>query len=480
MTSNYRMNSNFCSTHRLLNKKRSILLNAFFIEHYILSCFKQIKIIMIKCIMIFILLIPVTFYSQNWLPLGSGMNSQVTALTVYNGELIAGGDFTMAGGVPVNSIAKWNGTSWSPLGSGIIGVVNALTVYNNELIAGGHFFTAGAVDASCIAKWNGASWSPLGTGVNYYVTCLTVHGNELVAGGAFSIAGGVPASAIAHWNGNSWGAYGSGMPNIVNGAASVNDSLFLGGNFFQTFRNTGKWTGSGWVAIGNQGCNLEVKALLKRGNELILGGLFSGAGPITASRIVKWTGSNFESFGSGVNNYVNCLAATDSFIVAGGFFTIAGGVPASKVARWRTSWEPMGAGLNDEVFALTVYNGEVISGGLFTQSGSTILNYIGRFSQLTPINTISSYTPVKTNLNQNYPNPFNPLTKITFDISDKGFVRLEIFDAAGRIIKVLVDDELAAGSYDVSWDASGSASGIYYSRLITGNCSLVNKMILLK
>ena len=40
-----------------------------------------------------LLLLPVTFYTQNWMPLGSGMNGQVTALTVYNGELIAGGNF---------------------------------------------------------------------------------------------------------------------------------------------------------------------------------------------------------------------------------------------------------------------------------------------------------------------------------------------------------------------------------------------------
>ena len=67
---------------------------------------------------IFILIIhPVTLFSQNWTPLGSGMNGQVLALCVYNNELIAGGSFTTAGGISANYIAKWNGSSWSPLGS---------------------------------------------------------------------------------------------------------------------------------------------------------------------------------------------------------------------------------------------------------------------------------------------------------------------------------------------------------------------------
>ncbi len=47
------------------------------------------------------------------------MNAGVRALAVYNGELIAAGDFTMAGGVACNYIARWNGSSWQALFSGV-------------------------------------------------------------------------------------------------------------------------------------------------------------------------------------------------------------------------------------------------------------------------------------------------------------------------------------------------------------------------
>jgi hypothetical protein len=55
----------------------------------------------------------------------------VNALTIYNGELIAGGEFTLGGGIPVNYIARWNGTSWSALGSGMDYSVFALATFDD-------------------------------------------------------------------------------------------------------------------------------------------------------------------------------------------------------------------------------------------------------------------------------------------------------------------------------------------------------------
>ncbi len=434
---------------------------------------------LVRSFIFILLLLPSAFYSQNWIPLGSGTNGQVTALTVYNGELIAGGSFTTAGGVPANNIAKWNGTSWSPLGSGIIGNVKALIVYNNELIAGGHFFTAGGVGANCIAKWNGSVWSPLGSGMNYYVTSFSVHNSDLVAGGFFTIAGGIPASAIARWNGNSWSAYGNGLPYIVNGVASINDSLFLGGNFFQTYRNTGKWTGAEWVPIAG-GCNGAVHCMIKFGSDLIAGGVFSGAGSSVVNCIARWNGTSWSPLGSGMNQYINCLTATDSFFIAGGIFTTAGGTPANRIAKWKNTWQAMGEGFNNEVFALTVYAGEVIAGGQFTRSGSTDISFIGRFSELTPVEPVSSNIPEKFCLYQNYPNPFNPVTKIKFDLPGKNYTMLKIMDAAGREINTVISGELNPGTYEILWGSEKYSSGIYFVKIISGSFTDTKKMILLK
>ena len=138
------------------------------------------------------------------------MNNWVHSLTVFGGDLIAGGTFTTAGSAPAVRIAAWDGSSWTNLGSGADGPVYGLTVYDDQLFAGGSFTTAGGTSANRIAAWNGSSWSPLGTGVNYWVEDLTVYDNRLVAGGQFTIAGGKISAYVATWEEIATGIDGGG------------------------------------------------------------------------------------------------------------------------------------------------------------------------------------------------------------------------------------------------------------------------------
>ncbi|HXJ71587.1 MAG TPA: hypothetical protein VNM37_02000, partial [Candidatus Dormibacteraeota bacterium] len=91
---------------------------------------------------------------------GAGVNGPVRAVTTFGGDLIVGGQFGTAGGVPGTFvIAGWDGTTWSALGSGLNNTVMSLATFGTDLIAGGLFTTANGVH---IAKWNGSAWSPLG------------------------------------------------------------------------------------------------------------------------------------------------------------------------------------------------------------------------------------------------------------------------------------------------------------------------------
>ena len=99
------------------------------------------------------------------LGLGDGAN-EVGVLDVSGTALYVGGQFTTAGGVPANDIAKWDGSAWSALDMGINGEVCALAVSGTDLYAGGGFVTAGGVTANDIAKWDGSAWSALGSGMN--------------------------------------------------------------------------------------------------------------------------------------------------------------------------------------------------------------------------------------------------------------------------------------------------------------------------
>jgi hypothetical protein len=88
--------------------------------------------------------------------------------------------------------------------------------------------------------------------------------------------------------------------------------------------------------------------------------------------------------------------------------------------------------------------------------------------------------PLSFNLYQNYPNPFNPVTKIKFDIPKTSNVVLKIFDITGREITKLFNSKLQAGRYELTWDASRYASGLYFVRIETNSYVNTKKMILIK
>jgi hypothetical protein len=103
---------------------------------------------------------------ESWSELGLGVDNAVRALTVYKNEVIAGGFFAIAGGVSANRVARWDGISWSPLTTGIVGVafgasqVDELAVFNGELVSGGFFDVAGGQPSINFARWtdSGSPW----------------------------------------------------------------------------------------------------------------------------------------------------------------------------------------------------------------------------------------------------------------------------------------------------------------------------------
>ena len=92
----------------------------------------------------------------------------------------------------------------------------------------------------------------------------------------------------------------------------------------------------------------------------------------------------------------------------------------------------------------------------------------------------------KAELIDNYPNPFNPSTKIKYSVpsnvkSGAADVKLIVYDILGREIKTLVNEKQQAGNYEVNFNASGLASGMYIYRIEVGNkFSSTKKMILLR
>jgi hypothetical protein len=96
------------------------------------------------------------------------------------------------------------------------------------------------------------------------------------------------------------------------------------------------------------------------------------------------------------------------------------------------------------------------------------------------ITTISNNIPGSYSLKQNYPNPFNPSTKIQYEIPHSGMVKLVVFDALGREVETLVNENQPAGVYEATFNASQYSSGMYFYRLTTGNFVETKKMLMVK
>jgi len=88
-------------------------------------------------------------------------------------------------------------------------------------------------------------------------------------------------------------------------------------------------------------------------------------------------------------------------------------------------------------------------------------------------------------LKQNYPNPFNPVTNISFELRQSGFVELEVYSAKGQKIRTLVNGNLNEGRHNIVWNGSDDrgndvSSGIYFYKMKSGKYSSTKKMLLMK
>ena len=315
-------------------------------------------------------------FAQTWSPLGAGVNDQVNALKVFNGELYAGGKFTQAGGNAASHVAKWDGTSWTALGAGMPFEAYSLTVYNNQLYASYYD----------IYKWTGSTWvsqsSPFG---GLQVTSMIEYNGELFVGSEGN---------VGKFNGSTWTTVAS----VSGGSASVwprpfvlaiyNGELYVGGDFNGiggiTADNIAKWNGTTWTALGSGvgPTQTKVSAMTVYNGELYVAGTFGVAGGVTSPSIAKWNGTNWSAVGTGLNGPVTSLQVFNGNLFVGGYFSWSQPYSVSSFATWNgTSWLPSGAGLNNYVRAMTDFNGQLVAGGNFTNIPGS--NYVAAFTQCT-------------------------------------------------------------------------------------------------
>jgi len=387
----------------------------------------------------------------SWSPLEGpsaiGVDAIGRSLATYddgNGTaLYVGGNFTTAGGVTVNKIARWDGTTWSALsgpgGVGVVGNVHALKTYNDghgpALYVAGAFFTAGGITVNHFGRWDGTNWSaatgPWSSGVgvgNIFAMVLhddgTGAGPAIYATGTFTTAGGLYAARSARWNGNEWSVLvspevsGPTNPSVTVATLFVHDdgageSLLIGGGFTDAagvlVNRITRWQGADYAPLNGSTVPgvgsgvVQTIAAFDDGNgpAIYAGGTFTTADGATANRIAKWNGSTWSPLvgpsGNGLNSLVWSSAVFDDgsgpALYVGGQFATAGGVTVNRIAKWNGSaWSaldgPGGVGLNAGMgtivaYAMTTFDDgtgpALYVGGHFTQAGGVTVNHIAKW-----------------------------------------------------------------------------------------------------
>lgn len=335
----------------------------------------------------------------SWSSLAGGVNGSVLATcSLPDGSIAVGGAFTAIDGIHANRIVKWDGNTWTPFGIGMDNMVNRIaTMPSGQMIACGAFSTAGGVAANRIARWDGTAWHALGTGVNGSIDGVAALPNgDVVVVGWFHTAGSTTVNHVARWDGASWTALGSGTDNVVHAVAAMpNGDIVIGGSFWTAggvqARCLARWNGTAWSAMAPQltGSNPSVGVLhtLATGELVVGGNDFWLNGVFGSQNLVRWNGTNWSGYGSGVTGAVRAIATmAGGDLVVGGQFTTIGGVSANRIARWNgTNWSAIGSGAGQSVNALSrLSNGDLLAGGAFLQMGGQVAPFLARLTTTCP------------------------------------------------------------------------------------------------
>jgi len=390
-----------------------------------------------RLIVIGLLLLGSYVYSQDWSGLGdgTGTNNTVIAMAEYQGDLIAAGRFLQAGGISVNRIARWDGSSWHAMGTGFDNEVRALAVFNGELYAAGIFSGdgPGTVPFAGMARWNGSQWNacPVPDPLTYDYRDLYVFNGQLYTTKhtmytSFEVR-------VSRFDGTTW----TDLPGTFTGPENYRYLYELGefqgnliaGGVFDSVNGTEaqriamfdgtQWVSLGFPVAGETGGILQgrVHAIIEYDGQLFAGGIFANFqdtifGPSTAS----WDGTAWtaHAFDGNQGAVVYDFELFDDRLLAGGDFAYWEGTDivstcvmfdTASANHWTglNFFNPLGASdLNGQEMA--VLNGNLYIGGRFDYAGSSAspVHNVARFNGDLP-------TFLPDNLHQTtisvYPNP---------------------------------------------------------------------------
>jgi photosystem II stability/assembly factor-like uncharacterized protein len=360
-----------------------------------------------------------------------------------------------------------NGQTWTKVTSGDLDLayIEAIATVGDMLIAGTNIIGRATYQSTD----SGATWNPVYSNVDGYVTALTTRHDTVFAG---TYSGGVYRSTD---KGISWTHMGSGefLQSFVLSMIWIDSTIYTGthSNWLGIWKSTD--SGNIWQTA-NYGLPLDplsntfrdIQCFTVKGQNVYAGTGWGGCYRSTNA------GSTWDSVNHGLpqNSSVFDLLSFDSMLYLasdGGFYQ-----SSNDGVHWIT--KSSGLPVNETVLSLFIHDGIIYAGISGHGVWKTSLNWI------TGVDPNEQKTPLHFALEQNYPNPFNPSTTISYQISAKCRVTLNIFDLLGREVATLVNGVEQSGYKSITFDASYLSSGMYFYRLQAGNYVETKKLLLLR
>ena len=377
-----------------------------------------------------------------WMSLGNGVNGKIKSMIMHNNQVIVGGSFTEADGIPAHNVAIYdliNG-QWQAMGN-LDSTVNALVVYNNEIYAGGTF-------NNLLAKWNGTSWQDI-IQIGIYgneVRTFEVVGNELIIGGDFELPTGALRKNVVGFDGTQFIYMGFGTVTPVNDLAFYNGRIYaacdvINGN--DTCAMALYNSQNGWEKVimplngmGNSFSGQKICALAINGNEMICGGSFMvGSGLYFGQNMMRFQQSN--------------TAPANDYTISPVLF------------------------LDSTVNAIAMNSSIAYFGGDFVQNNAgNVLNHVAYFDVLTGIPSDLANTKTDFTI---YPNPASHSIVLNNELGFNDNDYILIFNALGEEV---YREDLTLGLTQIPIDISFLSSGVYHINLISNNRPYQNKILM--
>ncbi len=482
----------------------------------------------------------------DWDVVSSELGYAVLCLCDHQGDLYAG---TMSSGDPYGGIGKiWKydgGTSWSLVGDNLDNQVADLAVYGGNLYAGtgygqgrlyrydGGTVWTRVVDVTDVGDqqpyrgfralydWDVTGWLHLGDLAydifGHYDGTSFTHDAYMSGSCIYDFAEYDQSLYACAWNGRVLRSSNGTSWVVIRDYVSFHSfelEPFQGYLYVTTGPALDRYDGSTFTTAWTEPSGYALISMTAAGarDMLIFGtGVEAGSGYSTygAGVVHTYDGSTFQQIGSltGTSGGVQCLGfheeATPVRLVS---FDIRSHDGAVRII-WQATMDRDHAGFHvlraeEGTTAFVRITDEMIASArgrtgyeFVDRAGTPGVTYRYRLEAVDhsggsqtfdlPAITVAGVLPNELVLHRNYPNPFNPTTTLTFELPEEGRAVLQVCDIDGRVVRTLIDAELARDTYSVEWDgrdANGQpvASGMYIARLQNGQRQASRKLVLIQ